>query len=462
MTKKQKTIAAAGALVVLLIGGYYGAKAYRTARFQKLTSSMDTAIPLAGLQSDKVVRIEVPTAGLVLEKKEDTWVTVPESSFLLDQDEISSLTWSLSNMRADKLIDEDPKDLAIYGLDSPKAHVVVRTSEGTGVEYFAGNMAPSKSGYYVMVGGDPKVYLAPSYPGERLYLTAGAVRDKKLPTYEPAEVRHFVLESGGRKIEIESKPEGETLYSSFTSHLLTSPYKTPRGIDPERFNAILSFFHGLTIRDFVDDNPASLAPYGLDRPSRVFVQDGTSSLHLLVGNRMDGANRLYAKLAASPAVFTIDDVGPALAAEPFDLVDKFAMIIGIDNVDMFTVKAEGKTLTGEIRREKATVDGQEETRETYFLDGKKAEEKSFKDFYQSCIGLMVDAEHPSPSAVSGAAEVVIEYRLNKPAGRTAAIRLLPYNRDFHALGRDGAVEFLVSRTQVNRIFEAAENIKPAE
>jgi hypothetical protein len=42
------------------------------------------------------------------------------------------------------------------------------------------------------------------------------------------------------------------------------------------------------------------------------------------------------------------------------------------------------------------------------------------------------------------------------------IKLIPYNRDFYALNRDGAVEFLISRTQIDGIYEAAKNMAYTE
>ena len=216
-------------------------------------------------------------------------------------------------------------------------------------------------------------------------------------------------------------------------------------------------------------NPASLAPFGLDKPHRVFIQAGDSSLNLLVGRAPEGSsNRLYAKLDTEPGVFTIDDASPALRALPFGLIDKFALIVGIDRIDTVTVAAGGKTFTGRVERTKETVtskdaDGREtskeETRETYYFNGKKAEEKSFKDFYQACIGLVADAENPAPSRKAAAADIVIEYRLAGPAGQKTEVRLVPYNRDFYAVHRDGSADILVSRVQAGKIAEAADKVK---
>jgi len=467
MRKKRATLIAAGILLVLLVGGYIGAKAYRRAKFDRLTASVES-IDLAKLKSDDLVLIEVPTSGLTLRKTGGVWETVPGTSVRLDQSEITSVTWSLSNMRAEKIIDPEPADLGAYGLDKPRSRVIVTTSDGARVEYIAGNMTPSRSGYYAMMTGDPKVYLVPSYPGERLYLKLADVRDKNLPTFEPGEVRHVILTAGKTRIEIEPKEERDLWISSFTTHVLTSPYKTRRGVAPDRFNSLLTFFKDLRVRDFIDDSPTDLARYGLDKPARVFIQTGTSSLHLLVGKAPEGsANRLYAKLDGEPGVFTIDDVTPALQAQPFDLTDKFALIVGIDRIESLEVKIGARTFSGRVERRKETVSSRDEkgkevteekVRETYVFNGKKAAESSFKNFYQACIGLVTDAELPGapPKATP---EIRIRYRLTEPAGTETELDLLPFNRDFYAASREGAAEFLVSRVQAAKIEDTAEKME---
>jgi hypothetical protein len=466
--KTKTKIITGGVLLAVLIGGYFGAKEYRMAKFRKLTSSYES-IDLVKLESDKVVEIDAPVAGFTLRKKDDLWEVVQKPGIKLDQEEIKSLTWSLSNMRADRVIDEEPKDLSAYGLDKPKTRIIVKSEDGKTAEYIGGNLAPTKRSYYAMVQGDPKVYAVPSYPGERLYLTLSDVRIKALPTFEFEDVRHAIFRDGNTRIEIEAKEDQDELVSSFSQYVITSPYKVRRGVDPERFGGALQALKDLKIRDFIDDAPASLAPYGLDKPRHtVFVQGKSSSLHLHLGNRAERPDRIYAKLDSGPEVFTVDDFRGAVLGRPFDFIDKFALIINIDKVDSFTVRAGGKTYKGEITREKTTVtekdkDGKEtsreETKDTYFFNGRRAEEKSFKNFYQTCIGLMADAENPSPAAKPAASELTIEYKFNAPAGAAATVSFAPYNRDFYALYREGVTEFLVSRMQTAKILEAAEKME---
>jgi hypothetical protein len=442
MSRNLKALLAAVGLVAVLIAAYFIAKSYKSAKFEeRLAAVRPQEIQLSSLVSDTVVKIEAPTTGIHLEKNGDVWEAVPPDPYRLDQDEIRGMTWSLSNMRADRIIDEAPKDLKSYGLDPPLWHTIVTTSDGKQAEFFGGERTPSRSGYYAMTAGDPKVYQVPTYPGERLYLSKKDIRDKRLPEFEsPAEVRRLVLEAGKSRIQIDLEAGG-------TGHALSAPYKTPVRVDPERFFALMEFFKGIRVTDFDEDNPASLAPYGLDKPAaKIFIQGEKEELSLLFG-KSDGT-RQFAKLIDNPGVFLIRDITPALKALAFDLVERRVANPSPDSVDSLIVQGGGKTFSAVInRRDGETV---------YSLNGREISEDGFRTFYEACAALSMDAEHPGRPAAPAAVEITVEYVLNAPRGEKISVRLAPYNKDFYALVREGAAEFLVSRQQVQKIFTAAE------
>ncbi|HOV38695.1 MAG TPA: DUF4340 domain-containing protein [Spirochaetales bacterium] len=473
MTRKKKLIGA-GVLLVLLIIGYFGATAYRKAKIEKQAAAYQS-IYMTEIDTKKVVRIELPLKGVILERKEETWTSPAEAlGVKLDQEEVNSILWSLCNMRADRIIDENPQDLSVFGLKDAKARVVLTLDDGSRVELLGGDTTPTKNGYYGMKSGDTKVYLLPSYPGERLYVSLTDFRNRKLPSFNADEIEQLVLSYGSTKIAIELKPSEGALEASFTTHILTSPYKVPRGVDGEAFQKLVSKIGDLRIKDFVDDNPVSLTKYGLDKPAiELFVKGKEATLHLLIGKEAQEAgpewetNRVFAKLKDSPSVFLLEDIRSDLTVKPFDLIDKFAFIINIDKVDKLVIDFRGTRYTGEIKREKTTVtekdaEGKEtqreETKETFYFDGNEVKENTFKDFYQSCIGLLIDAELPSGGKPSGKAEVTLDYYLNDPAGKRVRIQYLPFNQDFYILSREGSQEFLVSKRQLDKVAESIKKI----
>lgn len=492
---RQKNLIIAGVALVILVGGYFGATAYKKAQFEKQTEQYKS-LYMTEIDTKKVTRIEIPLKGVVLERKEETWTSPAEAlGVQLDQEETKSILWSLCNMRYERAADENPKDLAPFGLSDPKARVVMTLEDGSKVELLGGDKTPTGTGYYGMKVGDPKVYILPSYPGERLYVSLTDFRNRELPSFNPEDVEHLTLIQGNTRISLEPKPSTGVQEASFTSHILTSPYKLPRGVDSQAFNKLVTVLGKLQIKDFVSDKPASLVPYGLDKPEyeisvkakvkeTVKEKEGDKevekevqkdlSLHLLIGKEAAKTgpewekNRVFAKLKDSPTVFLLEDIRSDISVKPFDLIDKFAFIINIDKVDKLNIDYRGARHSGEIKREKVTVtekdkDGKEtmreETRETFLFDGKEVKEEKFKDLYQNCIGLLIEGEIPAGGGkVTGKAEITLEYHLNEPSGKIQRVQYLPFNRDFYALSREGVVEFLVSKLQVEKIGNSLQKV----
>jgi hypothetical protein len=456
MAKNLKALIIALALIALLAGGYQGARIYQEAKAKARyeTASYPETIPLTSFSQEKLARLEFPAEGFALERKaEELWEAVPAFPGPLNQSETRSLAWSLAGIRAERIIEENPPDLSLYGLDAPAGRLIISTGDGERVELTGGGMNPTRTGYYVMVPGDPKVYLVPSYSARAIFLDPESLRDRELTAaFEPGAVGRFILESGGGRIDIVPRPEDAALAAPFSTHIMTAPYERSRGVDSEKFTALLEGLQNLRISRFIDPKPASLGPYGLDKPLRVFLETPEGSFDLLLGNSENGER--YAQRRGEAEVFTIAEIDALRTVNPFTLADKFALILNIDTVDNFSVRGGGPALTGEIRRQ-GEGDGKVET---YYFNGKQAEEKSFKAWYQTVIGLLADAEHPQRPQRGGAAEITIEYNLNKPAGERASIRLIPYNRDFYALEAGGVIEFLISRPQVRALYEAAEKM----
>ena len=445
MSKNIKALIIAIALVPILVGAYHGARSIRSRQIERRIAAVRTEdIQLVSLNSDTVIRIEVPTSGIHLERKGDVWESIPPDPFPLDQSEIRGISWSLSNMRANRLIDPAPQDLAVFGLDPPQWHTVLTTSEGQKVEFFGGERTPSLSGYYVMVLGDPAVYQVSTFSGERLFLIKRDIRERTLPAFRTnIDVQRFALEAGNTRIHIVGPNEE-------LRHMMILPYTVSHEVDAQRFTYLLSFFNEIRILDFDEDNPASLEPYGLDNPvASVSIKSESANLDLLFG--LSNGTHQYAKFTDTPGIFIIQDLGPALRAMPFDLVQRFILRPDLNTIDGFTIQGDGRTLRAQVRHQ----NGQE----AFFVNGREVSESSFRNLYIACISLSREAEHPGRPALPAVAEFTIEYTLNSPMGEKRTVSLSTFNRGFLALEQGGLTEFLVSGRQVQNIFAAADNLE---
>jgi len=459
MSKKSRTLIIVLGVLVLLGGGYYGSTVWKKKKAEADRPSYTPSARIGNLDAFKLVKIEV--SGITLEKNGDSWELVslegsaPPGEIELDQSIIRNMTYSLATIYVEHIVEEAPEDISIYGLNESSPRALAIDSDGEKAEYLLGDMASSRTACYIMQIGDPRVYTVSSYAAASMLISLDAIRQRDLfPSIEFQDLIRFRMQSPSAAIAVTIRPETVPNYltSSFIYFILTSPYLIPRGANSEAVGKLIEPLNGLRIAKFIDDNPPSLTPYGLDKPIEIFLQTGRDSLNLQLGNQHEGSR--YAKLAGAPGIFTIGGLEGMINTKAFDLVDKFALLVNIDTVDHLSISGGEKNLYADFQGK-----GDEGI---YSLNGKVAEEKSFKTFYQAVIGLLMDAEYPpgqiqtAPDAETGT--ITIEYQLNTPPGARASITLIPYNRDFYTLKQEGTTEFLISRNQVRKIYETADAI----
>ena len=454
MSAKSKTLIAALAVLVLLIGAYAGARAWqkKKASEKPASTAFQESIRLTEFDSSEISKIEIISSELVLEKNDGLWqLTFPQKKGIaIDQNAVSGKLWSISNLRADRVIEEEAVDLSQYGLDDPQGHTIITDSANKKAEVFFGNFTPGRDSYYVMVKGDPKVYTVYYYSVQNFTFKLDDIRKRDLlPDFDPVSLTRFILENPDLKIEVEEKKGDDFLISSFSSFVITSPYRNPRAADSEKFGNIQQSLGNLRIGEFIDDEPKSLAPYGLDKPGRLYIESPAQSLDLNFGYGADGA--LYVKLAVEDGVFTVPGLEDVINTKPFAIADKFILIFHIDTVKDYTVSGDGRTIRAEIR---GTKDEPE-----FFLDGRRTADKEFRNYYQAVIGLLADAEYPGPQGkISDGPAITITFNMKEPEGASASVSLTPYNRDFYSVTQNGETEFLLSRSQVQNIFESADKM----
>jgi len=102
-------------------------------------------------------------------------------------------------------------------------------------------------------------------------------------------------------------------------------------------SSIASALAGLDVTRVVDENPASVSDYGLDKPS-VEVEfksaDGKPSGKLLIGSKTTTGGSLYARKNDEPKVVLIGEFNQAtFNKSTFDLRDKAVLTFDREKVD---------------------------------------------------------------------------------------------------------------------------------
>jgi hypothetical protein len=438
----------------------------------------EPAIEISKVDREKIVKLSIDNGNLdealVFEKKtrtvesddkdkepktESYWVNTTPYPVKLVQSKVDELSRSFSSLNAEIVVEEDPKDLSRYGLDKPIATGTAILDDNTKVTIYLGNKTAEGATWYLMKEGDPKVYTVYNQHGQRLNYVLSDFRDKTLPTVDATKMTYLNI-SGQDRREIEIKLSDDITDEQATYgiglYFMTKPFKRVRGVDSEKLAQRLEKLSGLNIKDFVDDHPTDLGKYGLDQPKLNFLikDSDENELELSFGNKLDDGT-IYFKTSDSDAVYLMDQSRMEfMEFEPMLVTDKFALLMNIQDVDGATIEGRGRKNVLSITRttvESEDEDEEDEVIETYFLDGEEVEEKPFKSFYQSLIGIVVDME--KAHTAQGSPDLKITY--HKVEGGEATVEVYPHDRDFYSLVVNGDMEseFLIYRNRLDWVFK---------
>lgn len=420
---------------------------------------------ISRVEKDKISKMILTSANgeIVFEKSGEEW-KIQNANYKLNQTDIDDIAQSFASMQAEKVVSEKAENLENYGLKTPAVTAKVILNDGTEKVFYLGDKTPLGNTYYLMAKDNPKVYTVWMNHGEHFSTTIDKLRDRAFVTFEPAEFNYLkIVPAGGRTIEIksnddkndEAKAYGINLYS------MVKPYAIPRSIDTEKIQEATNSIPTFEIKDFVEENAKDLSKYGLDKPSlEIEAKDNqNNSVHIFVGKDKD-ANLVYFRTSDSNSVYTMEKAKiQPFNVEPLTLVDKFAYIVNIDTVDKIVLQGNGKSHTIILTRQvtkKAEKEGEkDEVTTIYKVDDKNINEDDFKKYYQTLIGLLVDAE--IDKNVEEKAEVTTTYYLN--TGNQVTVKYAPYNDNFYAVFRNGISEFVISRDKVQKIFTEIEQLK---
>ncbi len=455
MSKRGWTLI--GVLVVLcaLIGG-----TLLLTRPKPASAAADTRIQLLKGDKEKLVKVELTGRAqgeLTLLKNGKDWKLVPPGPawLVFDESNLDRLVTGISTLFADRVIDENPTDLAQYGLKPPKAVATGTFIDGTAHTVYLGDKAPASGTYYLQVKGDPRVYTVQMYDAEHFKWTANDLRSKVItPALNYDEITYLrLVERDGTVIEAQEKTaeENKSYRLGFGKYLLTRPYPFPRGVDTEKQDQLLKAPQGIAIDSIVADAPGDLARYGLARPwGQALVRDKANSITFLFGAQKNDTETFFT-IKGQPTVYSVTTSSLAfMDTKPFDIVDKFIFIPNIDEVDRMDITVAGVKHVLAITRttQKATKVGEEDkVVPSYSMDGKPAKEEYFKKFYQSVIGLQADGE--VHRQVPDVPDVTVRFTMNKGPSMAVTLDYAPYDRDFYAIFMDGKSVFAMTRGQMD-------------
>lgn len=283
-------------LLLLVIGLGLGAYVYFV-ESKRDPADADKKDKAFTVEADKIEEITVKSESgeqTTLRKSNDDWQIAQPVSAEPDGAEVSGLTTNLSTLEVQSVVDENPSNLAEYGLAPPRIEVAFKVG-GQEQKLLVGRKTPPGTDLYAKRADQTRVFLIPSYLESTFNKTTFDLRDKTVLKIERDKIDTLSVASAKGTLEFR-KADGEWQ--------MTAPVKARA--DFSTVDSIVSRLHTLQMKSLVAPEGATLSEYGLDKPSTTIrLGSGSSQAVLLVGAGA-GEGVVYAKDQSRPAVITID------------------------------------------------------------------------------------------------------------------------------------------------------------
>lgn len=281
-------------LSVVLIG--LGSYAYFV-ESKRDPSDADKKDKVFAVQADKIDEITVKSESgeqTTLKKSGSDWQIAQPVAAQPDSAEVSGLTSNLTSIEVVRVIDENPGDLAEYGLAQPRIEVAFKTGSDEH-RLQIGRKTPPGTDLYAKLANQKRVFLIPSYLEGTFNKKTFDLRDKTVLKLERDKIDRLAISTPSRNVEF-AKENGEW-------HM-TAPREARA--DFTSVDGLVSRLHTLQMKSLVAPEGGNPSEYGLDKPKATIRLGSGSSLATLLIGKSSGEGTDYAKDQSRPAVFDIE------------------------------------------------------------------------------------------------------------------------------------------------------------
>lgn len=254
------------------------------------------------VEPDKIEEIQVKTAAgdaTTVKKANGVWGIVAPVVEKADEAEVSGIVTNLASLEIQRVIDENPPDLAQYGLATPKTEVAFRKAgESAMTRLLLGDQTATGADIYAKLPAEKKVFLVSSFIETTFNRSTFDLRDKTLLKFERDKVDRVEISGADTAIVLAKAGEQWRLGG-----------QAPARADTTAVDGLIGRLQTAQMKAIAAAGPdaAQLVAFGLDKPAlTAVVGAGSARASLLVGAKSAGGSTYYARDAARPMVFEIE------------------------------------------------------------------------------------------------------------------------------------------------------------
>ena len=233
----------------------------------------------------------------IVSSSNETWQITSPLQARADETAVSRILNQLEKLKYHEIIEEQPKDLASYGLDAPKLTVQIVLKKNLGERsVMVGGRNPVGNLYYLRVNKDPRVYTVEGSVGDISTITLFELRDKKLTDFTGEKVESLAFRTA--KSDLLFRKESGVWK-------MKKPVESPAS--DNEISSLLSSLEFLRATEFIDKPSQNLADYGLGQPAAVAelqLEKGLQQKILFGGKEGD---QIYCRVEGSSSIAKVSD-----------------------------------------------------------------------------------------------------------------------------------------------------------
>lgn len=373
---------------------------------------------------------------------------------------LRSFTYTLTSVSAKLMVEEDARDLTVYGLDNPVHTVRTTYKDGKVIELYIGNMTPADNNYYVMTNQSSTVYTLGNYVVSLMMRTDLDYRAITLfPTYEEDDIYtninwvNMTLRDGSvveLYLDSDLSIEGNSASSTYVVTKPTLASGNNETIKSKVLDPIAPITTSFIIQDLDEEE---FAEYGFDNPARLQMSDIVgNTMNLLVGNKFS-EDYYYVMLDSAPTLM----LAPAscftwLEVNYVELIIRTVWYYNIKDVESISYVVDDESYELELYYVEETNDeGEAEDVLHARLNGEEISETNARRLYVRTLNFRAISEVPKDAVLE---EPIITVRINMQGGAAHTMELKPLNERQYAASIDGTSEFYVYLKNLTTLRQA--------
>ena len=261
-------------------------------------------------------------------RRTDTgWELLEPVKTRADRGAVDGIVTTLVTARVDREVAATPGKLDEFGLAPPEIEVTLEVKGRAPLALLVGAKSPTGAWLFAKESGKPAVVALPEVVARDLAKPVTELRDRTVLAFDRKGVGQVDLQLSGEALTLESAEAGKWR--------LTKPRVLPA--DPDVVADFLEKLDGAKAKEFVEDAPRSLAPYGLDHPTTVTLWIGKdkerASRSLLFGREDKGKKGVYVMRSGEPGVMLVgEELWAAVPKTMGVLRDKVVLAYQYDKV----------------------------------------------------------------------------------------------------------------------------------